>query len=264
MSEHYNLFEHPEYYDIVFRRDVSAEVDFILAAYARFAGGVPRAVLELGCGPGYHARAFARRGFWAAGLDLRPQMLAFAAAEAGREDAPVRQWIEGDMRDFRAARPLDVICCMLNSFDSLVRDEEIVAHFRAVARNLAPRGLYVVELDHPRESSVLHYEPRRYAGARDGVEVEFLWPARAPELDLVQGMARRVEVDVRVNDHGEEHTLLDVCDERMPLPQDLRPLAALSGALDIAGFFGAFDLEQPLDDSPASVRMVVVFRKREA
>jgi hypothetical protein len=39
------------YYDLIFERDVSREVDFITAAYWHYAGREPAATLEVACGP---------------------------------------------------------------------------------------------------------------------------------------------------------------------------------------------------------------------
>ena len=67
MAEHNNLYQHVAYYDLIFERDVSREVDFVIAAYRHYAGRKSQATLEVACGPGYHTRAFARRGLRAIG-----------------------------------------------------------------------------------------------------------------------------------------------------------------------------------------------------
>jgi len=60
VARHDELYQRAVYYDIVFDRDVRKGVDFVQAAFRHYAGGEPRSVLDLACGPGYHARAFAR------------------------------------------------------------------------------------------------------------------------------------------------------------------------------------------------------------
>ncbi|MCB2108659.1 MAG: hypothetical protein KDE14_13210, partial [Rhodobacteraceae bacterium] len=70
MAEFNQVYARAAYYDIVFRRDVSHEVDFLLAEYKRLNGRDAASMLEIACGPGYHARQFARRGLATHRLDL--------------------------------------------------------------------------------------------------------------------------------------------------------------------------------------------------
>jgi len=54
MAEHLNLYQRARYYDIIFDRDVSREVEFIQRAFQRYAGRPgPGSVLDLACGPGW-------------------------------------------------------------------------------------------------------------------------------------------------------------------------------------------------------------------
>jgi SAM-dependent methyltransferase len=266
MSGHKDLYKHAVYYDIAFSRDVSRAVDFITEIYRHYAGLELQAVLDLGCGPGYHARAFARRGLRAVGLDQQPEMLALARKKAAAEEATcgalALTWIEGDMRHFQLDTPVDVALCVLGGFGSLLSDDDVIRHLRSVAGNLSPLGLYIIDLSHPRDCSSQNYSNHRYAGQRDDIAVEIIWPASDTEFDLIDGVAH-VEVEMRVNDHGQELIISNTMDERMLIPQDIHLLANLSGALQVMGWYGDFDLSQPLDDSPASRRMIAVLRKNE-
>src|SRR6185503_15291319 len=99
VAEHNQLYQNAIYYDIALRRDVGPEVDFLTEVYRRHTGGDLKSMLDIACGPGYHARAFAKRGIDAWGLDLRPEMIQFAADLAAQDGVSVR-WLVGDMRDF--------------------------------------------------------------------------------------------------------------------------------------------------------------------
>jgi hypothetical protein len=55
VAEYNNVYQRAIYYDIVFNRDVSREVDFIQAAYRHYVGHDAHAVLDLACGPGLPA-----------------------------------------------------------------------------------------------------------------------------------------------------------------------------------------------------------------
>src|SRR5262249_29531707 len=134
MAEHLVLYRRADYYDIVFDGDVEREIDFASRLYRRHARRAPGSALEIACGPGYHARALARRGIRAVGLDLSGEMIALAREKATADGVEV-DWLVGDMRAFALARPVDMAMCTLDGIDCLLTDDEIVRHFRAVAAN---------------------------------------------------------------------------------------------------------------------------------
>ena len=76
---------------------------------ARVGAEQPRSVVDLGCGPGGLTRLLAQR--WPAadvlGLDSSSEMV----AEARRLTAPRLRFEVGDLRDWRAERPVDVLVC---------------------------------------------------------------------------------------------------------------------------------------------------------
>ncbi len=260
MAKHNSLNQRAVYYDIVFDRDVKREVDFMMDACRRHAGSKPRSVLDIACGPGYHAREFARRGVRAIGLDLRPEMIDFAKEKDAAEGLSL-EWIAQDMRDYSLTEPVDLAFIAFDGLDALTRNEDVASHFRAVAANLTPRGLYIVDLTHPREISYANYGEYFYRSQSNGVSVEIEWAVNAPRFDLVTSTAH-VEVEMRVNDHGEKIVIKDEADERIFYPQDLALLAALSGALEPVGWYGDFTIDQPLDYSEASRRQIAVMQKK--
>ena len=149
MAEYHNLYQRAIYYDIVFERDVSREADFITTAYRHYTGTEARSVLDIACGPGYHAREFARRGMHAVGLDLRPEMVQLAREKDARENLIV-DWVTADMRFFKLDTPVDVAITMFDGIDALTTNDDFVQHLRAVADNLTDRGLYMIDFLHPR------------------------------------------------------------------------------------------------------------------
>ena len=98
MAEHMNLYDKASYYDVIFDRDVEPEVAFLAGLYQRHGSRRQlQSVLDIACGPGYHARAFARRGLCAVGIDLGEPMLQLAGEKAEREGLSV-EWLAADMR----------------------------------------------------------------------------------------------------------------------------------------------------------------------
>ena len=260
MAEHNNLYQRAIYYDVIFDRDVSREVEFLKEVYRKIVGRDLQSVLDLACGPGYHARTFAKQGFRSVGLDLRPEMIEFAHDKA-QEVGAVVDWVAADMTNFRLDQPVDFAFCMFDSMDCLTANEQILNHFRAMGDNLTPDGLYLVDLNHPASCSITVYEPFCYAGQRDGISAEIRWAGSPPQIDMIAGVAHTT-LEMTVKDHGKELVITDHAQERLLTPPELQLFADLSGTLKVVGWYGDFDLNQPFSSSPASRRMIVIFQKR--
>jgi SAM-dependent methyltransferase len=258
MAQLNDLYRYAVYYDVVFGRDVSPEVDFLIELARRHIAHDPERILDLGCGPGYHARAFARRGLTAAGLDCCQDMIRFAQEQADHEGVTV-EWLVGDMRAFTMPKPVDLAFCLFDSIDGLLSIDDFVQHFRAVAANLAPQGLYVIGQSHQRDTGILDYGPFHYAAERDGCRVELDW-ATDVKVDTLRQTAD-VDIEIRVDDHGERKVYRHRTLESFATPIFLIALARLSGVLEAFAWYGDYRLDRPYDDSPESLSCISVFRK---
>jgi SAM-dependent methyltransferase len=253
-----DLYRYAVYYDIVFRREVDTEIDFLTELVRRHRGRPPRSVVDLGCGPGYHARAFARRGLMATGLDRCDEMIRFAREEATREAITV-DWRVGDMRAFSLPAPVDLAVCLFDSIDGLCSIDDFVAHFRAVAANLRPDGLYVIGQTHQRDTSIIGYGPFHYEAEREGCRVRLDWATEVVTDTLTQ--TADVEIVIQVNDDGIESVHRHRTVESFATPLFLIAAARLSGVLEAFEWYGDYRLDQLYDDTPASSHCVSVFRK---
>ena len=256
----FDLYRLAQYYDIAFDRDVRGEVDFIMEVCRKFAGTPPRSVLDIACGPGYHAREFARRGVRATGLDLRPEMLRLAREKAVAEFLTV-DWIEADMRDFTLAQPVDAAMSLFDSHDALLTNADMVRHFQSVARNLTPQGIFVLATSHPYEVNFNSYPVWHFHGERDGVVVDLAYGTGNPRFDPLTEVAV-VGIDLTVNDHGAIETFHDTSHERLVTPQEINLLADLSGAFEVCAWYGDYDPARPLDASPLSKEAIAVMKRR--
>lgn len=259
MAEFNNFYQRAFYYDIVFQRDVTQEVDFIVEIYRQCVGDGPHSLLDLACGPGYHARNFARRGLRAVGLDLRQEMLAFANDAAAREGVHV-QWLAADMRTFQLEHPVDVIINVFDGIDCLNSNEDLVAHLRAVGANLTPAGLYFIDVTNPYYTSFNSYDHFKYRGERDGVSVEILWATNDPLVNPLTSIAN-TQMEIHINDHGHETVVVDMASERVLSGQEISLLAELSGVLKPIAWYGGYDFGLPFEQSPQAARMIAVLQK---
>ena len=258
MGEYTDIYSRAYYYDIVFRRDVAGEVQFLVDLYRRHNGRPPGSMIDIACGPGYHAKLFAAQGIEAYALDLQPEMVAFAQS-LDPEPNGLIHYLAADMRDYELPAPVDLALNSFDSIDCLETQDQIVDHFRAVARNLTAGGLYVMEITHPRDCSMWNYGHFQYNGERDSVSVTLDWAVNRPSADPVTQVVD-CEVVMTVVENGERKTFHDKARERFSTLQEYAALAKLSGALSVVESYGDYRLDQPFDNSAAAPRMIVVLK----
>lgn len=121
--------------------DTPAQIDFVERTLGLRPG---MRVVDMGCGHGRHTNELARRGYKAVGIDLVPGFLEVAtqhAASIGVEP----QFIEGDLRGFRAEDTFDAAICLfdvLGFFED--EDHELILHNAWSA--LVPGGKLLLDL----------------------------------------------------------------------------------------------------------------------
>jgi SAM-dependent methyltransferase len=255
------IYADPELYEAACAyRDVPADVDALLGWWkAHGTGDRPGSVLEMAAGPAEHARELARRGTEATALDLSPAMCAWAAdraAQAGTELTVVR----ADMRGFDLGRPFDLAITMLNSLCHLLTLDDMVAHLGAVARHVAPGGLYVIELAHP--ADCLSAQPRTssdWVTDTGNGTVSVSWGGPRDRIDPISQVTQEhVKVSYRKHDGG-TRTISDVVPNRFWTATEMEASIRLAGGFGVAGRYGDFDSGTGLD-APGAWRMILVLR----
>lgn len=259
MAQHAGLYQRAVYYDIALERDVEREIDFIIACHVLHRGHAPASVVDIACGPGYHARSLARRGIRVVGLDLFGEMLELARERAEAEEIAV-DWLVEDMRDFVLPQPVDMAVCMFDGIDALTSDDDVVQHLHAVARSLQEGGLYLVDCTHPRDCSYEDYGSYRYAGQREDTRVEVIWSTNGPAIDPVTGVAE-VEIELHVRQNGSMEVIRDLARERCFTAPELSLLVQASGVFRVAAWYGDMSVDQPLDATPRSRRMIALLQR---
>jgi protein-L-isoaspartate O-methyltransferase len=137
-------------------------------------------VLDLGCGPGYHARVLAEAGLEVIAVDDSPGCLAeLRVLCAGLNVLAIAASLT-DLQHFRARAPFDALLCAGDTLPHLADADAVASLIDSTAALLAPGGRLVLEF---REQSsnlsgadavlttrasrdrimqcVLHYEPER-------------------------------------------------------------------------------------------------------
>lgn len=121
--------------------DTPGQIDFIERALEMKPG---MRVVDMGCGHGRHTNELARRGYKAVGIDLVPGFIEVAVAHAASIGVEP-QYVEGDLRGFRADGAFDRALCLfdvLGFFDD--EDHDLILHNAFTA--LAPGGKLLLDL----------------------------------------------------------------------------------------------------------------------
>lgn len=108
-------------------------------------------MFEVGCGPASHLPELIRRGYGYVGLDLSPDMLAYARSRVQDLQASVL-FVEADIRSFHLPEQVDFAFVLLDSL-FVQNTAELTAHFDMMSGAKARRHLsvrLVYSLRHPR------------------------------------------------------------------------------------------------------------------
>jgi SAM-dependent methyltransferase len=179
-----------------FTMGTEQEVDFLVAALGLSAG---MRVLDVGCGPGRHALALARRGYDVVGVDRSAEFVALARAAAGDGGLAAR-FEELDVRDLGHVGEFDATICLCQGGFGLLGGRDEAAVFGRIARTLRPAGRLALSA-FSAAFALRHLEPgegydpatgvlheRATVRDPDGVEAEFeLWTTcfTGRELELL-------------------------------------------------------------------------------
>jgi len=142
--------------------------------------GMPKTVVDLGCGTGNLSIPLARSGFSVYGIDLSAEMLSVArskwdepSAGTGRRDDPgTIRWLQQDMRDWELPYPADAVISFCDCLNYLTEPEDVSATIRRTYEGLAPGGLFLFDVHSPRQLE-------RYAEEQpfvyDEPDIAYLW-----------------------------------------------------------------------------------------
>lgn len=133
------------FYPVIFPDDRIAiakeQVEKILAL-TNLKGG---AVLDLACGPGRHAVAFAQKGFRVTGVDLSPFLLAKARQRANAAGVGV-EWVQEDMRTFQRPGEFDLCLNLFTSFGYFEDREDDLKVLINLHRSLSDDGICILDM----------------------------------------------------------------------------------------------------------------------
>jgi SAM-dependent methyltransferase len=126
----------PAYLRNAFTKGTEQEIGFLVDALELAPG---RRVLDVGCGPGRHALALARRGIEVLGVDLSDDFIALARDAAENEGLPARFEV-GDVRELAYEAEFDAVLCLCQGGFGLLGGPDDPRAFDRIAAAVRPGG----------------------------------------------------------------------------------------------------------------------------
>lgn len=166
------IYRHPGDYDLEHVGD-TGDISFFVSLVQRYK---PKRLLELACGNGRVTLPLAEAAeTWngeVVGLELVPEMLEAARQKRTEASPPVQktlQLAEGDMRNWKAEQPFDLIVTPCSSVCHLITLEDQLAAWRCAFENLRPGGRFVVDVT---MADLNSYSDSLRSPAREWVEID--------------------------------------------------------------------------------------------
>ncbi|HKF90472.1 MAG TPA: class I SAM-dependent methyltransferase, partial [Acidimicrobiia bacterium] len=129
-------FVGPAYLRNAFTKGTEQEVGFLVDALGLEAG---ERVLDVGCGPGRHALALARRGIDVVGVDLSEDFIALARDAAAADGVSARFEV-GDVRDLAYDAEFGAAICLCQGGFGLLGGRDEAQALERIAAALRPGG----------------------------------------------------------------------------------------------------------------------------
>jgi SAM-dependent methyltransferase len=157
-----------------------AEVDRALAMLGAKGG---ERVLDMACGTGRHSHELARRGFEVVGVDISPDLLAIAEADAEAESLSA-SFLAADLRQLDFDQEFDLV---LNLNDGAIgyfeTEEENHRTFEVIAAALRPGGGNLLQLPNVLYAEA-HLPQKTWIAGEGMVElIDHRWDARTRYLE---------------------------------------------------------------------------------
>jgi SAM-dependent methyltransferase len=186
-------------------------VRFAEACWNRF--GVPKHVVDLGCGTGNIAIPLVQKGWRVTGIDLSADMLAVAQAklEDWRRTSSIgaggsAAWVQQDMREWELPAPVDAVISFCDCFNYLLEEDDVLQAFRRVSDGLKPGGVFIFDVH-----TSLQF--RNYAGSQPHVlnedDIAYIWTCQLDEERSEIEHALTIFVKEEESKHAEEAILAE-------------------------------------------------------
>lgn len=135
-----------EIYDRIGQRQFGQRLADAIMADPAIALPAQATIADLACGTGAAALRFAAAGCRVIGVDRSPEMLERARDSAARAGLEI-DWLLQDMRELDLPTKVDLVTCVYDSLNYVLRERELAQIFERVAGSLRANGKFVFDLN---------------------------------------------------------------------------------------------------------------------
>lgn len=254
-------YNFPLYFDIAFQyRDIGKECDFAEAVLEMHNKTENRSILDINCGTGRHILEFLERGYDVDGFDISEEMLEYIRNDTAFSKYSPTLW-QDNLKSFKPKKKYGLLTNMLTSFNYILINKDVLVHFESAANALAHGGIYIIELNHPRDMlSSGTSAPNNWTEERDGIQIEMDWDYKNAPLDYIR-QTYALKGKMKIIEEKEEKILTSSEEIRIYLYQEMKALIELSGWFTLIGSYGSFNPDHALGNSDSAWRMILALRK---
>ena len=253
-----SLYNHPDWYDILFSEDSEEEMAFLLALFDRYVQKPVKSVFEPACGTGRLLLRMSQKGLNVSGIDLNPHAVEYCNKLFRRKKNKSPAFV-ADMTDFELPAPVDAAFNTINSFRHLLTEQAALAHLHCMAKAVRPGGIYALGL-HLLPTLTPPLQSESYRARRGDVEIRSR--LKSVELNKRQRM-ERCEMKLFVNSGGKRVELRDeLLFRTYTLPQMRRLLLGAPQWKVEQTFDFGYEIDKPIKLNGATQDVVFVLRRQ--
>jgi SAM-dependent methyltransferase len=253
-----SCYDYPQYFDLAFRSQTRAEVEFIEALCRKYCSFPLRRMLEPGCGGGRLIVALAARGYDMVGFDSNPPSLSYLLRRMKRRKLRA-QVFSADMAEFQVEQPVEAAFTAWDTFRHLTSEQAARRHLECVSASLCQGGIYILGF-HLLPPGVPEQRLERWSARHGSTEVTVM-------LDIVAVDRRRrieeIQLLMQVRTRRRELSLRLKFPFRTYTASQFRELVASVPQFELCDAYDfRYDLDHPLALNDEITDTVCVLRRR--
>ena len=213
-------------------------------------------LLDLACGTGTMAIRLAAQGYQVTGVDIVPEMIAWASQKAAKQEIAI-EWVVADARTFQLQKQFPFLYMLGNAFQHFLTRADQEALLARVREHLHPAGCFLFGTRNPSPRNLFearYPEPKTYTtpDGRQYVATE------QQEYDPITQIQHYTFRDQWLNPAGQPEEKTGRTALRYVFPQEMEALLFYNG-FQIRSCYGSWQ-QEPL--TATSREMIYVCQRR--
>lgn len=258
---HEKFYSKALFYDIAFRfKDVNNENKTLIEIFQEINGVNPLSFLDIAAGPAINAIEMSKSGLKSFAIDQSKEMVEYGQKKATEANQKIT-YLKNDMRDFTLPESVDLAALFMASTGYLLTNEDMIQHLRAVASNLNSKGIYILEMIHPRDIfSIGVSTSTEWEETEGDIKVSIQWGDKNDYFDPIT-QTKNVTVCLKYETANDSGEITDQCAQREYTFQEMKALIELSGVFKLKKSLGSWDKSIPFSNEKEAWRMILILQK---